>query len=293
MVLTSLWLRFPVDRPVEFQSYSGFASRGIFFDVLKQHDDDLATYLHSGGDIAPYSTTPILADSGGRLKIVYKRLPACVASLRICVLEYELSKVFLEAVVSGPPRIRLVDREVPLTGVSVGVVDFSEFLREARPVRRFSICFRTPCFFRATPPSIEVPLGLKRRIRLPLGLKRFVPLPEPILMFKNLVRLWRAFSRKPFSYSGFLRWIELGGVAISGFPGGIRTVRVYEHPDSNKWAVGFVGTVNFSLPDDLYSKRYARIADALLKFAEHSNVGGNRTAGFGVIDYRPVEYLEE
>jgi len=46
--LTSLWLRFPVERPVEFQSYSGFASRGIFFEVLKGYDDDLAIHLHSG-----------------------------------------------------------------------------------------------------------------------------------------------------------------------------------------------------------------------------------------------------
>ena len=64
MPLTSLWLRFPVDRPVEFQSYSGFASRGIFFEFLRSYDEDLAYLLHSGGGVAPYSTTPILANEG-------------------------------------------------------------------------------------------------------------------------------------------------------------------------------------------------------------------------------------
>jgi len=34
----------------------------------------------------------------------------------------------------------------------VGVVDFSKLLKEARPVRRFSICFRVMSL------SIEVPL---------------------------------------------------------------------------------------------------------------------------------------
>jgi len=33
----------------------------------------------------------------------------------------------------------------------------------------------------------------------------------------------------------------------------------------------------------------AKITYALLKLGEHSNVGGNRTAGFGVIKYQPKQ----
>lgn len=69
-------------------------------------------------------------------------------------------------------------------------------------------------------------------------------------------------------------------------------MRVYEHPDTNKWAVGFVGTVRLSLSEDAYSRRYAKVVDALLRFAEYSNIGGNRTAGFGVVNYIPVEYAD-
>ncbi len=292
MPLTSLWLRFPVDRPVVFQSFSGFASRGIFFEMLKGYDSDMAYLLHSSGGLAPYSTTPILADDGRGLRIVYRSLPACVANLRICLLEHELSKAFLELLISDCPRIRLLDQDVPLTGISVDVVGFPDLLKEARPVRRFAVRFKTPCFFRRTPITAFLAFPSTLRLPPPLSVKRFYPLPEPVLMFRQLVRLWRAFSTKPFDYIRFLGWVEAGGVAISGFPKGLRTIRVYEHPDSNKWAVGFVGTAYFNLPEDLYSRRYARIVDALLRFAEYSNVGGNRTAGFGVVDYRPVEYEE-
>lgn len=286
--LTSLWLRFSVSKPVDFQSFSGFASRGIFYEMLKSSNADMASLLHSGGELAPYSMTPILASGERGLRVVYRRLPVCVANLRICLLEHELSKALTKAFLSGYPRIRLIDEEVPLIGISVSTTDFSEFLKDARPIKRFAIRFKTPCFFRGTPIAM-FPSTLKSSAQ---PAKRLYPLPLPVLMFRNLTRLWKAFSNKPIGYSRFLSWIGAGGVAISGFPKGIKTVRVYEHPDTNKWVVGFVGTVHFVLPDDLYSKHHARTVDALLRFAEYSNVGGNRTAGFGVVDYKSVEYEE-
>lgn len=289
MPLTSVWLRLSVERPIVFQSFSGFASRGIFFEMLKSYDGDIASLLHSGKGLAPYSTTPILADVGRGLRIAYRHLPACMASFRVCLLEYELSRVFLDLLISDHPTIKLIDQDVPLVNMSVNVMEFSDFLKNAGYVRRFAIRFKTPCFFRTTPRSLF--LAFPSKMRSPSRrseLKRFHLFPEPVLMFRQLVRLWRAFSTNQIrGLEDFLSWVEAGGVSISGFPRGLRTIRVYEHPDSNKWAVGFVGRVYFNLPDDIYSKRHARIVDALLRFAEYSNLGGNRTAGFGVIDYEP------
>jgi len=56
--------------------------------------------------------------------------------------------------------------------------------------------------------------------------------------------------------------------------------------------MGFVGLVRFSLPHDAFSAKFARLTDAFMKFAEYSNVGGGRTAGFGVVRYFPKAYLE-
>ncbi len=78
--------------------------------------------------------------------------------------------------------------------------------------------------------------------------------------------------------------------AISGFPQGIKTYRLYEHEKADKWVVGFTGRVGFSLPDDLFNKKLAADLDALFKFVQFSNVGGGRTAGLGMVEYLPFEY---
>ncbi|MEM2836895.1 MAG: CRISPR system precrRNA processing endoribonuclease RAMP protein Cas6, partial [Candidatus Bathyarchaeia archaeon] len=53
----------------------------------------------------------------------------------------------------------------------------------------------------------------------------------------------------------------------------------------NKWIAGFMGTVRFAVKEDLYKEKYAKIAAALLKMAEMTNVGVRRTAGLGMIKY--------
>jgi len=53
--------------------------------------------------------------------------------------------------------------------------------------------------------------------------------------------------------------------------------------------MGFTGPVRFSIPGDMFSEKFARFTDALMKFVEYSNVGGNRTAGFGVVKYLPKD----
>ena len=152
-----------------------------------------------------------------------------------------------------------------------------------------------PTYFRFSPylasrlfPSRRPAGGVSdKRIR---KARRFHPLPEPITMMRSIVRLWNEFADVSFNYKRYLSWITAMGITLSGFPRGIRTRRLYEHRTTGKFVVGFQGIVHFSVPDDLYLKRWARITDALLKFAEYSNVGGGRTAGLGMVRYLPKEY---
>lgn len=39
--------------------------------------------------------------------------------------------------------------------------------------------------------------------------------------------------------------------------------------------MGFVGAVGFSIPGDMFTKKHARLTDALMRLAEYSNVDGN------------------
>ena len=80
---------------------------------------------------------------------------------------------------------------------------------------------------------------------------------------------------------GFMSWVEAGGVLLSGFPAGIFTKRIYEHPMTNKWAVGFVGNVNFSFSKKLSNDKMIEAASTLLRFGEIVGVGAGRTSGMG------------
>ncbi|WP_456468944.1 hypothetical protein [Archaeoglobus sp.] len=88
------------------------------------------------------------------------------------------------------------------------------------------------------------------------------PLPLPNLMFRSLARLYSAFlSEVPQEYR---EWLDRNGIAVSRLK--IETQKVLLK--KGEWAVGFVGHVNFSLPEDLYSDEYAEITSRLLSFGE-------------------------
>ena len=117
---------------------------------------------------------------------------------------------------------------------------------------------------------------------------RFLPLPDPVLLFRSLARLWRRFSNLDIGIKGFMNWVEMGGVAIYGYPSGIRTYKAYDH-QTDKWSIGFLGSVYYNMPDDIFEPKMAKVAEALLKFGEYSNVGGGRTAGLGMVRYRATK----
>ncbi len=210
------------------------------------------------------------------------------------LLSQEIASRILKAVMEEF-SLRLQEVKVSPLEISVFEESYSRLLKEARPVKRFAIDFLTPTYFRVSPLlasrlfPFKRPAGGVSERRLKKA-RRFHPLPNPILMMRNLTRLWSEFSDTPFNYGRYLSWISALGLSLSGFPKGIKTQRLYEHKTTGKFVVGFQGLVHFSVPDDLYRKRWARITDALLKFAEYSNVGGGRTAGLGMVRYLPREY---
>ena len=295
MPLTKVELKFQVEKPIIFQSFSGFSSRGLFYELLRRVDADYAERLHSSARLAPFSATPILISTSKGWRVVYDRLPAlALCMVGFTLFDREITSRIWEALVDGC-TLRIQDVEVSPLEVSVSQESYSRFLAEAKPVRSFSVEFITPTYFRFSPylasrlfPSRRPAGGVSdKRIR---RARRFHPLPEPITMMRSLVRLWNEFADISFNYRRYLSWIMAMGISLSGFPKGIRTRRLYEHRTTGKFVVGFQGIVHFSVPDDLYLKRWARITDALLKFAEYSNVGGGRTAGLGMVRYLPKEY---
>jgi CRISPR/Cas system endoribonuclease Cas6 (RAMP superfamily) len=299
-------LRVNISEPLVFQSWSGFSIRGILYELLKLVSPDLATSLHSSGALAPFSVSPLILSLGRSNKVVWSKADAPnVGIIRFSLFDDNLSKAFVKLLLNEELRkVFLSGKEFYVMEVGVKEVRFDEILESGQPVKKFKIRFKTPTYFRKSLHECCAYCPLYRSIlkarasyvdeRACPYFKlekryRFIPYPEPSLLFRSLLRLWRKFSTSKIDYTGFINWVDSGGVAISGYPEGLRTFRVYEHPYSKKWVVGFMGTVYFDLPNGSYNQEYARICDSLLRFGEISNVGGGKTAGLGTMEYEPMD----
>ncbi|MEM4645851.1 MAG: CRISPR system precrRNA processing endoribonuclease RAMP protein Cas6 [Archaeoglobaceae archaeon] len=300
--ISSFMLRFVVEKPVVFQSFSGFAACGIFYNLIKSIDESFAEKLHSSKKLAPWASSPIFIESPPPSRIIYRSLQApSIANVTFTIMDGKLSEVFKEAILRSELYVDLVNVKAKVIDVSVNTYEFSEIASNADPLpMKFAIRFLTPTVFRRSvydccpncPYYAEYMLAVREGKRIERPCKYAskcsgitIPLPIPSLMFRNLARLWSAFSGINLDVRGAAHWAE-NAIAVAGFPKpGIRTVRVYEHPTTNKWISGFMGTVRFAVKEELYKKKYAKISTALLKMAEITNVGVRRTAGLGMIKY--------
>lgn len=269
--------------------FTGFIVRGIIYEMLKSIDPSLSENLHGLKRIAPLSTSQITIEFPKSRKLV----EGAILSFRISALTEELSAKIVSYLTENTNlTLKIKDGEAKLAELSVSTLNPKKILEEAKPIKSFSIDFLTPTFFRQSitrkccqycpNPKTKCP-HLK-----PFKHYRYITLPDPYLIFRNLLRLWRKYTGIDLNHKEYIDWLLKGGITISGFPK-LKTVRIYEHPTTPKWSVGFIGKVFFNLPEDTYNEEMAKITHALLEFGGHSNVGGNRTAGFGVIKYKPKQ----
>ena len=296
--ITSFKFRIAVDDPVVFQSFSGFASCGLFYSLVKLVDEDFAEKLHSSKRLAPWSATPFLLEYPSS-RIVYRSIPArSIVNVSFSIMDEKLSMIFKEALLKSNLEVDLVNVKAKVIGVAINTCKFSDLASDVEPLpSKFAIRFLTPTVFRRSifdccqycPYYVEYTVRVRggEKVEKPCRYAircdgMLVPLPIPSLMFRNIARIWSKFSDVHLDIDNAIKWAE-NAITIAGFPNGIRTIRLYEHPTTNKWILGFMGTVRFSIRE--YNERYAKILAALIKMAELTNVGVRRTAGFGMIKY--------
>ena len=299
--ISSFTLRIDVGDPVVFQSFSGFAACGLFYNLVRLIDKNFAEELHSSKKLAPWSATPFFVEHPSS-RIVYRSIPArSVVNVSFSIMDERLSNVFREAILKSGMEVDLVNVKAKVMDVAVNTCKFSDLTSNVKPLPiKFAIRFLTPTVFRRSifdccpycPYYVEYTVKARsgRKVEKPCKYAVYcsgmlVPLPLPSLMFRNLARIWSTFSDTRLDVKETVKWAE-NAIMIAGFPKpGIRTVRVYEHPTTNKWIIGFMGTVRFVMREELYNDKYAKIAATLLKMAEMTNMGVRRTAGFGMIKY--------
>ena len=108
------------------------------------------------------------------------------------------------------------------------------------------------------------------------GSKYDLLFPDPVQVFSSLMRLWDVYSTgRKFGKEGlqeYKDWLERH-VGVSEYQ--LKTTLA---PMGRKRAVGFRGWATYEMDA---MDEWNRVTVALTRFAEYSNVGGNRTGGFG------------
>ena len=259
------------------KSYTGYLVRGLVYAALRSVDPKYAERLHSEkGQPAPFSVRPPHALVRGRVRIFDEVVPANTPfSVQVTSLDEQLAGLLCKALMRQGESVELGRSKVRVLSLAVRQVS-PEDLRGREAVEKFAVRFLTPTFFRA-----HVPRSIRRdRVEL----VRVLPLPDPLHLFTNLYNTWNAYLR-PEIEEDYLEWLQQRPILISRLKG-VETRRYYEHPVKGVFAIGFTGTAYYALAEDTYDERMARITSQLLKLAELSGVGGNRTAGFGWVEVR-------
>jgi len=294
MSFVTLTFRFLLNKVMAFNYFSGYYVRGFFYSTLREINQDLAEKIHNSKLLAPFSSRALTLEEGNYRHIVMKYVNnPSFASFGYSIFLKEISRDFLEYVVKDG-TVTLLNEKFSLNSVEFSEIEWKEIVEKSKPVKKFDINFLTPTYFRL-PPVVLERYEAKEKIveKKEKALYRFYPLPDPSLLVKSIAKIWKKFSTVDLDLNSLISWVGAGGVSVSGFRNGIKTIKLYEHEKANKWIVGFVGRVEFSLPEDTFNEKLAKNLDALLRFAEYSNVGGGRTAGLGMINYIPIEYSGE
>jgi len=294
MSFTNLTFKLLLSKKLTFNYFSGYYIRGFFYSTLRKFNSDLAEKIHDSKTLAPFSSRALTLEQPNYRHIVFNYINnPSLASFGYSIFLKEVSKEFLEyAVQEG--CVTLLSEKFPFNEIVIREISWDKIVESSKPVKKFDINFLTPTYFRL-PPVVLERYEAKEKIveKKEKALYRFYPLPDPSLLVKSIAKIWKKFSTVDLDLNSLISWVGAGGVSVSGFRNGIKTIKLYEHEKANKWIVGFVGRVEFSLPEDTFNEKLAKNLDALLRFAEYSNVGGGRTAGLGMINYIPIEYSGE
>jgi len=258
------------ERDVTLPFFTGYVARGLFLHVLRGVDPGLAGELHGEGVPKPYSVTPL------RFKSVGKKGEGYVVDVGFPVrvwfrfLREDLAGRFLEYFY-GHESVLIYDVAFRVGCLSVKSESYEDLWKGVDgPVEGLRLYFRTPTYLAC------------------LGSNYHYLFPDPTRVFSGLMRLWNRFSDfKRFSKEEFLEYKEwvLRSVGVSQHR--LRTCLALM---GRKKANGFVGWVTYELGE---ADEWNRVTQVLARFAEYSNVGGNRTGGFGVTKQKTKPHGEK
>lgn len=242
-------------------SFTGSVARGVLLQLLGRVGPELSQELHEPNVRKAYSVTPLLFKSRSRLEDGYILDPSYPLRLRIRFLADGYARALLEAFQSED-GFMIYEASFRVASIRVSSRSYEQLLAESKPSEAFRLLFTTPTCFSA------------------LNQRYFYLFPEPKHVFGGLLRLWNLFSPvgklDPERTEEYTKWVG-SQVGVSGYELSTRRVSV-----GRRTAIGFRGWVNYRMGD---GDEWRKLTEALGRLAEYSNVGKNRTGGFGVVRF--------
>jgi len=251
------------EKPIVLPFFTGHVSRGLLLHIVRQVDPSASGLLHELNVAKPYSVTPLRFKSRTRNEKGYILDPQFPCRVRFGFLKDEYATYLLNYF-QKKNSVLVFDTPSQIASMSVNSKSYAEFEKEAASVDAFRLCFRTLTYFASFGSSFHWMF------------------PDAEKVFSSLLKVWNLFtdSRKftKEEYLAYKEWLTKNvGVCEYELHTQLAVMR-------NKKATGFVGWVTYEMKDK--ENEWNKITYMLAKYAEYSNVGGNRTGGFGTAGLR-------
>lgn len=261
----------------------GYKFRGVIMKWLIESNPELGDTFHSPEEIRPYAINMIPHRKEGKIEFI------------LTSYNEQLSDTVIHDLLqSEKVKLTVDSQQFFIARITFERPNLEQMKKQARAIIKFQLQFVTPVYFNTLLGNYPV---------------RF---PIPDSLFGNLVRLWNDINEERLKIDGdsFIEWIN-AHVYISGYK--MRSAK--RDIGKKKPVVGGLGNITYRVTkintnyykkilekmvqkhdtrfvNDNYSEN-CRWLDILCKLGTYTNVGGNRTAGMGVIRFFPKTYLTE
>ncbi|NWF94513.1 MAG: CRISPR system precrRNA processing endoribonuclease RAMP protein Cas6 [Candidatus Thorarchaeota archaeon] len=262
-------LQFQVLSPVTGNlGFTGTPLRAAFLNLINDCDDELSNQIHDSRAIRTYALQPFGCGADYTTTVrageEYR--------FRVNLLDSDRFQDIVRKFALGAQKSLRIHHEVfPILRVDFNAYDagktmetwFDDFKRSFKDEVHLVVHYLTPTQLSA------------------YGSDFACLFPQPERVFSSLLRVWNQIEHTTSleRVSEYRDWLE-SRVYVSGYR--LHTAQV--SLGRNRSVVGFVGRVVYTVTDA--RSPLGLLTAGLAKFAEISNIGKNRTAGFGQVEVR-------
>ena len=238
----------------------GILLRAAIIKKISRYDPQFARKIHTPKHwgLAPYSIRPIKPANITREQIKYYPQKLSIYQGK----EYDFEITILDKEITQSMLKILTEREKLQLGsikFHTSYITLQKYGKiESQPQKKIQISFQSPTYFK----SKDRP-----------GILVLLPLPE--LIVASAARIWNKYICNQYNVSTL---IEKSKKQIKITAHKLRTIPPMKI-SKNRSMIGFIGKATYEIVDN----ELAEIFTKLIRLAEITNIGGSRTAGFGVI----------